>query len=58
MQIKTFTITPGFAERSEAEINLFLRSHRILRMENHLAEQAARGRRPQGEQVRALTASA
>ena len=39
MQIKTFTITPGFAERSEAEINLFLRSHRILRVENHFMEQ-------------------
>lgn len=38
MQIKTFTITPPNAERSEDEVNLFLRSHRILRVEHHFVE--------------------
>lgn len=38
MQIKTFTINRASAEHSELEINLFLRSHRILRVEHHFIE--------------------
>ena len=38
MQIKTFTISAINAEHSEAEVNLFLRSHRILRVERHFME--------------------
>ncbi len=38
MQIKTFTISSSNAERCESEVNLFLRSHRILRVERHFVE--------------------
>ena len=35
MQIKIFTIPLQDGERSEAEANKFLRSHRILQVERH-----------------------
>ncbi len=38
MQIKTFIINSLNAEQSESEVNLFLRSHRILRVEHHFVE--------------------
>lgn len=38
MQIKTFTISPINAEPCEVELNKFLISHRILRVEHHFMD--------------------
>ena len=38
MQIKTFIISPLNVNCSESDLNLFLRSHRILRVEHHFVD--------------------
>ena len=35
MQVKTFILPVLSAERSEEELNRFLRAHRVLQMERH-----------------------